>query len=623
MMSEMLRSLQSLIDEAPSSPGVYLMKDADGTVIYVGKAVNLKKRLLSYVQRYPHPEPKTRVLVQKIRDIETMLTGTENEALILESTLIKRYRPRYNVILKDDKRYPSLRIDIREPFPRLSLVRRLEPDGALYFGPFSSSGALHQTMQLIHRIFPLRKCRDTVFRSRKRPCLQYQIGRCLGPCCLPVDPAVYSRLVDEVALFLRGEGRALMDRIEADMRDAAQRQEFESALVLRDKLAAVRRVVEQQVVVTADGVDRDVVALAEEGDQSVITVMKIRKGQLVEHRHFHFSEAVGSLPVMLGNFLGQYYERDAAGMPDEVLVPEKPESAALLQKHLRKMGNRRLVLRKARDPIHKQLVALAHQNAVGELHARVSRREYRLDILRRIQEKLGMNHLPERIACIDNSHWQGEEPVSSIVVFYRGEPYPAEYRKYRIRQAQRSDDYGAMREILKRRFQRASARLPHPDLLLVDGGRGQLHTARRVLSELGLNETIALAAIAKGDDRMKDDRVFLPDQPDPIDLSRDKDILLLFQRLRDEAHRTAVSFHRNRNRSSHLRSLLDTIPGIGPKRKKMLLEHFGDIETIRNTPSERIAALPGMTRNVAEKVKALIGGDGQKQQGTAQTSVDT
>ena len=610
MISEILGPLHTLIDEAPSSPGVYLMKDADGTVIYVGKAVNLKKRLLSYIQRYPHPEPKTRVLVQKIRDIETMLTGTENEALILESTLIKRYRPRYNVILKDDKRYPSLKIDLREPFPRLALVRRLEPDGALYFGPFSSSGALHQTMQWIHRIFPLRKCRDTVFRSRQRPCLQYQIGRCLGPCCLPVDPAVYSRLVDEVVLFLRGEGRALMDRIEADMQEAAQRQDFESAIVLRDKLAAIRRVVEQQVVVTADGLDRDVVALAEEGDQSVITVMKIRKGQLVENRHFHFSEAVGSLPVLLGNFLSQYYERDAAGMPDEVLVPEKPESASLLQKHLRTMGNRRLVLRKARDPIHKQLMVLASQNAAGELNARISRREYRLDILRRIQEKLGMDKLPERIACIDHSHWQGEEPVSSIVVFFRGEPYPAEYRKYRIRQTQRSDDYGAMREILQRRFRRASARLPHPDLLLVDGGRGQLHAAQQVLSELGLSATVAFAAIAKGDERIRDDRIFLPDQPDPIDLSRDKDILLLFQRIRDEAHRTAVSFHRSRNRSSHLRSLLDTIPGIGPKRKKMLLEHFGDIDTIRNTPSEDIAALPGMSRNAAEKVKAfLLGAD--------------
>lgn len=616
MMSETLGPLHALIDEAPSSPGVYLMKDADGTVIYVGKAVNLKKRLLSYIQRYPHPEPKTRVLVQKIQDIETMLTGTENEALILEATLIKRYRPRYNVILKDDKRYPSLRIDIREPFPRLSLVRRLEPDGALYFGPFSSSSALHQTMQLIHRIFPLRKCRDTVFRSRQRPCLQYQIGRCLGPCCLPVDPVVYCQLVDEVVLFLKGEGRALMDRIEADMQEAAQRQEFESAIVLRDKLAAIRRVVEQQVVVTADGVDRDVVAMAEEGDQSVITVMKIRKGQLVENRHFHFSEAVGSLPVVLGNFLGQYYERDAAGMPDEVLVPEKPESAALLQKHLRNMGNRRLVLRKARDPIHKQLMVLARQNAVGELNVRISRREYRIGILRRIQEKLAMDHLPERIACIDNSHWQGEEPVSSIVVFFRGEPYPAEYRKYRIRQTQRSDDYGAMYEILRRRFRRASARLPHPDLLLVDGGRGQLHAAQRVLSELGLSETVFLAAIAKGDERSQEDRIFLPDQPDPIDLSREKDILLLFQRIRDEAHRTAVTFHRSRNRSSHLRSLLDTIPGIGPKRKKMLLEHFGDIETIRNASFDQIAALPGMSRNAAEKVKAFMGEDCRKQRET-------
>lgn len=616
MISEILRPLHALIDEAPSSPGVYLMKDADGAVIYVGKAVNLKKRLLSYIQRYPHPEPKTRVLVQKIRDIETMLTGTENEALILESTLIKRYHPRYNVILKDDKRYPSLRIDIREPFPRLSLVRRIEPDGALYFGPFSSSSALHQTMQLIHRIFPLRKCRDTVFHSRQRPCLQYQIGRCLGPCCLPVDPGVYCRLVDEVVLFLRGEGRALMGRIEADMQEAAQRQDFESAIVLRDKLAAIRKVVEQQVVVTVDGVDRDVVALAEEGDQSVITVMKIRKGQLVENRHFHFSEAVGSLPVVLGNFLGQYYERDAAGMPDEVLVPEKPESAALLQKHLRKMGNRRLVLRKARDPIHKQLMALAYQNAAGELNVRISRREYRIGILRRIQEKLVMDHLPERIACIDNSHWQGEEPVSSIVVFFRGEPYPAEYRKYRIRQTQRSDDYGAMREILRRRFRRDSARLPHPDLLLVDGGRGQLHAAQRVLSELGLSETVCLAAIAKGDERSQEDRIFLPDQPDPIDLSREKDILLLFQRLRDEAHRTAVTFHRSRNRSSHLRSLLDTIPGIGPKRKKMLLEHFGDIETIRNASFDQIAALPGMSRNAAEKVKAFMGEDCRKQRET-------
>jgi excinuclease ABC subunit C len=607
MTPESLSHLKTRIESVASAPGVYLMKDEAGTIIYVGKATSLKKRLLSYIQRYPHPEPKTRALVQKIQDIETILTSTENEALILESTLIKRHRPRYNVILKDDKRYPSLRLDTRASYPRLALVRRIDDDGALYFGPFSSASALHQTLHLIHRVFRLRKCHDTVFRSRKRPCLQYQIGRCLGPCCLPVPPGQYQEIVSEVILFLRGETRELIRKIEADMQDAAQHQDYEQAILLRDKLAAIRKVVEKQVVVTTDFVDRDVIALAEEGDQSVLNLMKIRKGHLVENMHFHFSETAGSLPVMLGNFIFQYYQRNQAA-PDEVLVPQKPESASILQKHLRQMGNRKTAIRKASDSVSKQLMMLAQQNAQSELAARVARREHQMDILRRIQEKLGMSHIPERIACIDNSHWQGEEPVSSIVVFLFGKPCPAEYRKYRIRSAALSDDYAAMSEILQRRFSKPSPRAPFPDVLLVDGGKGQLHAAQQVLALLGLDQTVALAAIAKPEEPLQEDRIFLPDRSEPIDLDKDRDVLLLFQRIRDEAHRTAVGFHRKRKRATNLRSLLDGIAGVGPKRKKLLLEQFGDVQAIRQTTIEQMASLPGMSRKAAENVKSALDG---------------
>ncbi|MGD9971571.1 MAG: excinuclease ABC subunit UvrC [Desulfatirhabdiaceae bacterium] len=591
-------------------PGVYLMKDDTGKVIYVGKAINLKKRLTSYFNKIPQLNIKTRMLVDKIQDIETILTSTENEALILESNLIKKYRPRYNVILKDDKHYPSLRLDLKSPYPCLSVVRKVVRDGSLYFGPFTSPPAVYQTLKIINKTFKLRKCRDQVFKTRNRPCLNYQIGACLGPCCLPVDPESYQNMVKEVVLFLKGRAPELIKKTEADMLAAAREQNFELAAQLRDKMFALQRTIEKQAMVTTDFMDRDIVGIADTDGKLLVTVMSVRSGHVVGTRHYPLPETVATLPELIGSFLTQYYET-AHYIPEEILAPAVPEDVKAIRLHLRDRKGSGIVIRKPHQGIRVQLLQLANQNAENELKSLMNSRDHDEKLLQRLMDRLGLRRFPGRIECFDNSHIQGDSPVSGMVVFENARPARAGYRRYKIRMTSEPDDYAFMAEALKRRFGKGEASRPFPDLLLVDGGKGQLNIALSVLRDLNLTDELDVAALAKKDEIRgeTEDRVFRPGRANPVNLDMDHDVLLFLQRIRDEAHRNVIQFHRKQKRGSSFQSILDNIPGIGEKRKHLLLIHFRTIRAIRAASLADITGLPGMNRKSAEAVREALDGE--------------
>ncbi|PIE70448.1 MAG: excinuclease ABC subunit C [Deltaproteobacteria bacterium] len=604
-----MSALLEKLARVPGDPGVYQMRDETGAIIYVGKARNLKKRLSTYLVRPDQPDMKTHVLVSRIADFSYIVTGSEHEALILESNLIKTHKPRYNVILKDDKQYPCLRLDVKNPYPTLKKVRRIKNDGAVYFGPYSSGAAVNQTLKWIHRNFPLRKCGDTAFSRRNRPCLQYQIKACLGPCCLPVDPAVYQQVVTEVTLFLKGKTRELLSQVRDAMHRAAEAQAFEEAALLRDRLFALERMLERQVVVSADLGDRDVIGMARESGLLVITLMTIREGRLQDTRHFRFDTAWPDAGDVMGGFLRQYYADDRM-VPAEVLVAAMPEDADFIASWLTGKRGRRVHLRWPRRGEKRRILEMAETNALTELKDITARQEHRVDLLKRLAKRLGLADFPHRIECIDNSNLQGQEPVSGVVVFSGGQPDTAEYRKYRIRNVPEQNDYAYMAEVLKRRYRKAAETGAYPDLLMVDGGKGQLNIACAILRELGIEGAFPVIGIAKPDETRGEsaDKIFLPGRMNPVIWGKDADALNLLARIRDEAHRFAIRFHRQRRNKRGLTSVLDAVPGIGKKRKTVLLMHFGSLENAVQASVDEVAALPGWNLSVAAALKSALAG---------------
>lgn len=590
---------------APSRPGVYLMKDQGGRILYVGKAVSLKKRLQSYFQPARPHDPKTRAMVAKVVRFETILTATEKEALILESNLIKRHRPRYNVVLKDDKRYPSLRLAVKHPFPNLTVVRKLEDDGSLYFGPFSSAGAVRQTLKFIHKTFKLRKCRSHTFRNRTRPCINYQMGLCLGPCCLEVDPKVYADIVQEVIAFLRGRTPDLVKTIKSQMMAAAERQDFERAAELRDKMQALEKTLERQLSVSTDFKDRDVVAMTGRNGLLVTTLLQIRGGYLQGSRHFRFEGILGSEQEQMGLFLRQYAGRTGS-IPKEILTSHAPEKIELIENYLSEQKGLKVRISTPQKGEKRRLVAMALENADNELNAWIQAAKGHRELLERLQRKLHLAALPRRIECFDNSNLGASDPVAAMVVFVDGAPEAAGYRHYKITPLGKPDDYAAMAEVIRRRYQKGEAGKPWPDLLMVDGGRGQISVARAVLDELELTGAFDVAGIAKADliQGETEDKIYLPGRANPVQFGRDQDLLLFLQRIRDEAHRWAVSFQRKRRTKRALHSELDDIPGVGPKRKALLLKHFGSVRKIRDATVEEIQSLPGISESAAQAIAA-------------------
>lgn len=610
-------SISEKMSSVSTDPGVYLMKNAKGDVIYVGKAGNLKKRLGSYFKNsgFKKSGPldmKTGVLVKKISTFETIVTGTEKEALILESNLIKRYMPRYNVILKDDKRYPSFRIDAKSRFPNITVVRKIKKDGALYFGPYASSQAVRRTLKIIHKTFKLRKCKTKDFKNRSRPCLNFQMGICLAPCCRKVDQILYDEIVKEVVLFLKGRTPDLIKKIKKDMILASKEQNFEKAALLRDKMFSLEQTLEKQVAVITDFRDRDIFAIARSPVYSPVysigTVLFVRGGYLLGIRHFSFTETLSTDEEMIGTFIRQYYEKSHF-IPKEVLVSLFLDDASLLEDWLEaKKGEKVTILRPCRGEKAK-LVHMAVQNAENGLKDLTVSIANDMNMIERLGKRLKMDKIPKRIECFDNSNISGTEPVSGMVVFENGKSKKSSYRKYRIKTVAGHNDYACMLEVLKRRYGKKGKDLyPDllPDLLMVDGGKGQLNIAVSVIEELGLEEKFEIIGIAKKDEKKKEtqDKIYMPGRANPVNFGRETDLLLFLERIRDEAHRFAISFHRRRRAKTSIHSALDSIPGIGGKRKAMLLKSFGSIKKIRAATLQEISSLPGINLEIAKDLKS-------------------
>ncbi|SHK47478.1 Excinuclease ABC subunit C [Desulfatibacillum alkenivorans DSM 16219] len=597
-MSEIEKKLATL----SNGPGVYLMKDESGEIIYVGKARSLKKRVSSYFLEKANRDLKTGILVKKIASFDAILVTTEKEALILEANLIRKHKPRYNILLKDGKRFPSLRIDVRTSYPRLEVVRKVKKDGAIYFGPFSSAGKLRSTLKIINKTFQLRKCKQKEPPKRNRPCLNYQMGQCLGPCCLPVDRDEYLDMVNEVILFLKGRTNDLVQKIREQMAAASEKQEYELAARLRDRMFAIQATVEKQAAVTTDFVDRDVIGIDREPEGSAISVLYVRGGFLLGSRNYNFDEVLGTDSESIQAFLRQYYDKDRF-IPDEVFVPCQLENMELMEQWLTETAEKRVVLHWPQRGEKTRLIEMANENAHEALKDRISSENVFKSLLERLQKRLRMDRPPRRIECFDISHTGGNQTVASMIVFEDGKEAKSEYRTFNIDSLDHPDDYAAMHEVMARRFA-PDKDWSAPDVLLIDGGKGQLSITASVLDGLGVMGAFEVISIAKKDEAKKEtmDKIYRPGQANPVVFGRDGDVLLFLQRVRDEAHRFAITTHRKRRAKTIRKSALDSVPGIGEKRKKALLRHFGSIKRLKEASPEDIAQVPGISVKRAQEI---------------------
>lgn len=589
----------------PDGPGVYLFKDAGGRVLYVGKAKRLRKRVLSYFKTLDELPRKTAHLMERARGLDTILTATENEAFILEASLIRKHAPRYNIILRDDKRYPSVRLDPRERFARPFIVRKTRKDGAWYFGPFSSANAVRETLRVIDRVFLLRKCRNREVPKRTRPCLNYQMGRCPGPCCLPVDEAEYRRIVERVRLFLEGRSTELVAQLQQEMRQAAAALDFEKAAKLRDQIVAIERTVERQHVVSTRFEDQDVIGLAERGHLFQMVVLFIRNGVLVGSRPYLIREKEDDRVEVLEAFLKQFYAQESF-IPKRILVPEAVGDREAIENWLSQEASTRVRILKPQRGENRKLIEMAAANAESVLEARLKQEHE--DLMMTVKDVLALEGIPHVIEGLDISNFQGQAPVGTIVSFVDGIPHRPGYRSYRIRAVEGIDDYAMMGELVSRRLEKT----PWPDLFLVDGGKGHLAAVRAVIDRSPRARPEARApeavSIAKPDEARHErwDKLYVPGRKNPIQLPGDHPVLLLMMHIRDEAHRRAIGHHQKLLARRMHASILDGVPGIGKARKKALLTHFRDIETLMQATVEELAAVPGISASLAGELKTFL-----------------
>jgi len=593
----------------PTSPGVYLFKDRTGAVIYVGKAKNLRARVRQYA-RGGDGRVQIAFLLSQLVDVEVLITKSEKEALLLENTLIKQYWPRYNIRLKDDKSYWHVKVTTQEEWPRLFLTRQVAKDGSKYLGPFHSGAAVQETLEVVRRVFPLRTCSDTVFRNRTRPCLEYQIQRCLGPCTLPVDSADYQRQLRGALLLLEGKNGELVAQLLARMREAAEALRFEEAARLRDQLRAIEQTGEKQQVATPLGKDQDIFGLHREGGFVEIEVLFVREGKLVGNIDYGFDDNEFPDEEVLSEFLTQFYQGDRF-IPDEILLPISLEDVPVREELLGERKGKKVTILHPQRGDKGRLVEMAHENARQsfiEKRRGAEQKEKTLDHLRRA---LSLRNAPKRIECFDISNIQGNLAVGSMVVFDEGEPDKSRYRRFRIKTVEGADDFGMMYEVFTRRYRRALEENDLPDLLMVDGGKGQLGVASEVFRELGIREVdlIGLAKMRTERDPFAEEvehsaeRVFLPGRKNPVVLKPNSTALFLLQRVRDEAHRFAITYHRQLRAKERLSSPLDAVPGVGPSRRKALLRHFGSLNRVRMATVEELTIIPGITLSVAEAIR--------------------
>ena len=612
--------LESLRKVLPHGPGVYLFIGPRDRVIYVGKAKNLSNRVLSYFRSSNNAPTKTARMMKMAQRLEFILTLTEKEAFILENDLIKKFKPRYNIILRDDKQYPCLRLNIREPYPRLGIVRKIKKDGALYFGPFSSANAVRSTTRVISRVFKLRKCKGQKLKHRERPCINFQMDRCLAPCARTVSEKAYGEMVEQVRLFLEGRNTELVGALKKDMAEAAARLDFEKAAEIRDRVHAIQKTVERQHVVSRRMADQDIIGIAQKEDVRQLAVMFVRRGHLLGSRHFLFENSNAPLVEVMEAFLKQYYSGQVF-IPGTILLSEPVEESDSLMMWISEMAGKKVVIHCPQRGEKKKLVQIAVANA-GNLLAghQVKQKEALLESARSI---LNLQKAPRTIEGLDISNLQGVNAVGVVVAFKDGEPDRGNYLNYRIKHIDGIDDYGMMAEVVERRI----ARPPLPDLFLVDGGKGHLSAVKKVLDRQlernGAPPLPEVISLAKPDEFLgeRHDKIYIPGRKNPIRLGPDHPVLFLMMRIRDEAHRRAVTYHRKLRSKSLTRSVLDGIPGVGKQRKKSLLKYFKGIHSIAKAEVEELCAVPGINRDLALKITDRLSSGHAKEKG-GQAQVD-
>jgi excinuclease ABC subunit C len=610
--------LEATLKKLPDRPGVYLMRDARGEVVYVGKAQSLRHRVRSYWQKAHGPMEghRIRAVIDRIADVEYTMTDSVSEALLLEASLIKRYRPRFNVRLKDDKSYPYIKITMADDFPRVERTRKLVEDGSRYFGPYASASSVDESMNLVRRLFPFRTCTIDIKdgqRALQRPCLLYHIKRCQGPCIEAVSKADYGDQISQIELFLEGRQETVVKALSADMKAASDRTDYEAAAAARDKIRAIERTMESQKMAAFSKTELDLIGLARQDNQAAIQLFAIRNGTMIG-RDVFLLDAAREAPdeEVLSSFIEQFYAR-ATSVPSQIYVPLALPDALDLEAFLavRRGGPSRLHVPQRGEK--RELLALATRNA-GETLAREQARWLAdqgktLVALEELAEALGLPGPPMRIECYDISNVQGSDSVGSMVVFEEGKPRSGEYRRFRIKTVVGANDFASHQEVLRRRFRRARTgeegndeelRWAMPDLVIIDGGKGQVAAAKEVLDELGLHD-LPVAGLAK-----EREELFLPGESVPIVLPPTSTALYMVQRLRDEAHRFAITYHRDLRAKRQIHSAFDDLPGVGPKRRRALLRVFGSAKRVREAPVEQIAAVPGIGPSLAARIKETL-----------------
>ena len=619
-MTDLSEHLQGILDTLPTKPGCYIMKNSGGQIIYVGKAINLRNRVRSYFHASAEQDAKTRQLVRNIVDIEWIVVGSELEALILEMNLIKKHRPRYNIRLKDDKRYPYIKIHWGDPYPKVTVTRQMVQDGSRYYGPYTSAWAVHQTLDVLRRIFPYLTCDRVITGKDPRACLYYDIKLCSAPCIGAVDQQGYRQMLADLGAFLEGKSDEIAQRLRREMDLAAEELRFEQAAVRRDQLQAIERIVERQKVLSNDQVDSDVIAMARNNGEACVQIFFIRGGKLIGREYFILEGTEDEADSeVVAEFIKQFYAQ-AANVPAQLLLPNEIEEARIIQEWLRsRRSGEKVEVSVPREGQPQELVQMATENAVETLRA--LRAQWDADTNRQsealaeLQSALQLSGPPNRIECYDISNTQGTYAVGSMVVFEQGTPAKKHYRRFNIQSVSGPDDFASMEEVLTRRFRRWQAAQEAdgvgekpdlsfallPDLLMVDGGKGQLSRAVAVLERFNLLGRVPVVGLAK-----QQEELFLPGQSQSLLLPRNSQGLYLIQRVRDEAHRFAITAHRSRRTREGLASRLDKIPGIGPGRRQLLLKRFGSIERILEATEEELTALPGITPEIALALKTQL-----------------
>jgi excinuclease ABC subunit C len=621
---EISAHIEGILSTLPAKPGCYLMKNAEGTILYVGKAVSLKNRVRSYFHADSSHDNKTRRLVREIADIEWIVVGSELEALILEMNLIKRHRPKYNIKLKDDKRYPYIKIHWDEAYPKVTVTRQMTEDGARYFGPYTSAWAVYQTLDVLRRVFPYLTCDREITGQDKRACLYYDIKLCTAPCIGAVNQEQYRQMISDLMEFLSGHSEPVLARVQTEMDKAAEELRFEKAAALRDQIKAMQSIIERQKVVFAsDYKDSDVVAMARADGEACVQIFFIRAGKLIGREYFILegTEDAADNEVM-AQFIKQFYT-EAASVPQQVLLPQEIEEAKIIGEWMRsRRGGEKVEIRVPKEGQPQELVQMAAENATETLSA--LRAQWQADAhkqeqaLAELQSALNLSAPPNRIECYDVSHTQGVATVGAMIVFEQGVPAKGQYRKFNIDSTSigAPDDFASMEEMLTRRFRRwqsaeEAAASPGskvdasfsrlPDLIIIDGGKGQLGRVVKVLEAAGLAEKVPVVGLAK-----QEEEIFFPHRSNSLKLPRHSQGLYLVQRIRDEAHRFGITAHRARRSKQGMASALDSIPGVGPARRKALLKHFGSVDKIRAATLEDLMAVKGISADVAGSIKASL-----------------